>query len=101
MPASIDPETLEGLPLMLRQAAAGDYTVAIAGRLAGRIMLKPVSGGRGVWFWTLTGPYIPPQLQPGNGDCASLDAAKAALKAKFEAWLLWAKGQGGAAVWHD
>lgn len=68
MPNSIDPASLSNMPLKLRRAAAGDFTVAIAGLVVGRIMLKPEQGGSGVWFWTLTGPYIPPALQPGNGD---------------------------------
>ena len=79
--------------------APDDFAVRIDGRLLGRIMAKPMAGGSVVWIWTITGPYLPPELRPASGDAESLDAAKAALKAKFGAWLQWAAGR-GEAVWH-
>lgn len=99
MPSHLNPATLAGKPLMLRRLAAGDFAVRVDGRLLGRIMRKPVAGGSVVWFWTLTGPYVPPELRPGDGEAETLDAAKVAIKAKFGAWLQWATGR-GEVVWH-
>ena len=43
-------------PLLLKRLAAGDYSVTVKDLRAGRIMQKPLSGGRCVWLWTMTGP---------------------------------------------
>ena len=98
--SKIDPSTLVGQPLRLRRTAAGDYSVVIGDLPAGRIMRKPVAGGSEVWLWTVTGPYLPPGLQPAAGDAQTLDEAKAAFRAKYDAWLQWALAQGCEAVWH-
>lgn len=95
----IDPATLEGQPLILKAAAPNDYTVMVLDRIAGRIMAKPVTGGRTVWFWTVTGPYLPERLRPGDGDAETLEEAKAAFRAKFDAWLAWAKDLQHPVVW--
>lgn len=96
----IDPKTLVGQQLRLRKTAEADYTVRVADLAAGRIMRKPVAGGSTVWLWTVTGPYVPPKLQPSHGDAESLDAAKEAFKVKFRAWLLWANSRSGEATWN-
>ena len=95
----IEPATLEGQPLILKAMAPDDYSVRVLERFAGRIMAKPVSGGRVVWFWTVTGPYVPSHLQPSHGEAESLDEAKAAFRAKFDAWLAWAKDLQHPVVW--
>lgn len=95
----IDPATLEGQPLILKTAAPNDYTVMVLDRIAGRIMAKPVTGGRTVWFWTVTGPYLPDRLRPGDGDAESLEEAKAAFRAKFDAWLAWARDLQHPVMW--
>lgn len=52
------------------------------------------------WHWSLTGPYLPPELQLGYGLCDTLDAAKVEFRAKFDAWLAWAFDQGGVRTFH-
>jgi len=99
VPLYLDPATLEGQHLLLKETAVGDYSVSILDHRAGRIMLKPVSGGREVWFWTITGPYIPTDLQPSHGDADTLLEAKSAFRAKFDAWLVWAKELGHPVMW--
>ncbi len=42
------------------------------------------------WLWTITGPYIPPELQPSQGREDTLSKAKAAFRAKFDSWSSWA-----------
>lgn len=73
--------------------------VLIAHKLPDRIMRKPVAGGGDVWLWTVTGPYLSPNLQPSAGDAASLEEAKEAFKLKFMVWLHWAVAQGGEVHW--
>lgn len=99
--ALIDPARLVSQPLRLRRTAEDDYAVVVADLIAGRIMRKPIAGGVEVWFWTMTGPYVPPQLRPLSGDAETLDDAKDAFKAKFLAWLHWAATQGGDVQWHQ
>ena len=96
----VDPATLEGQPLILKVIGAQDYSVRVLDRVAGRITIKPLSGGRTVWFWTVTGPYLPGHLRPGDGDADTLEEAKAAFRAKFDAWLAWAKDLQHPVVWH-
>ena len=74
--------------------------VLVDGLCAGRIMCRLRSFGEVVWTWSITGPYVPPELQPASGDCAPIDEAKAAFRAKFEAWRNWALGERRAAAWH-
>lgn len=95
----IDPASLLEHPLMLRTIGEGDFAIVVAGLPLGRIMRKPVSGGKEVWFWTLTGPYVPESLFPKDGDAPTLEGAKTAIKGAFERWLAWAQGQ-GEVVWH-
>ena len=97
----IDVTALNGKPLMLRRIGEDDYAVRIEEMSMGRIMLKPVSGGSVVWLWSVTGPYLPPELQPGSGDAETLEEAKASLKAKFAAWLHHAAAKDGEGYWHD
>ena len=95
----VDPATLLEQPLMLRRIGDDDFAIAVAGLALGRIMKRPLSHGRAVWTWTLTGPYVPQSLHPTSGDVDSLDEAKDAIKATFNRWLHWAKGE-GEVVWH-
>ena len=95
----LDPATLEGQQLTLQAIGADDYSVRVLDHLAGRIMAKPLAGGRVVWFWTLTGPYLPVDLQPSSGEAETLLEAKAAFRAKFDAWLAWAKELGHSVAW--
>lgn len=95
----LDPTTLEGQPLLLKTARNNDYTVRVLDHLAGRIMARPISGGRKIWFWTVTGPYLPLHLQPSSGEADTLEEAKAAFRAKFESWLAWATELGHPVAW--
>ena len=100
---AVDPEHLANRPWTMRRTwpdARDDFVVLVDGLSAGRIMCSARSFGEIVWFWSITGPYVPPELQPARGDCATIDEAKAAFRAKFEAWRRWAQGEGRAATWH-
>lgn len=99
MPRYLDPATLEGQQLTLHEQGEGDYAVRVLDHVVGRIMAKPIAGGRLVWFWTITGPYIPADLLPSNGDADTLLEAKAAFRAKFDAWLAWAKDLAHPVTW--
>ncbi len=99
MPA-IDPHSLEGHPLILKAVSDGDFSVFCAGHLVGRILRSDLTGGAESWRWTVTGPYLPEELRPSDGRTGTLAEAKAAFRAKFDAWLQWALEQGGPASWH-
>lgn len=77
-----------------------DCEVEFGDRLAGRIILVAHEGGRHVWLWTITGPYLPPELLPSNGECGSLNDAKTAFQGKFTEWQAWAAGHSSEAEWH-
>lgn len=100
MPSYVDPADFEAAPLMLKRIGADDYAVTVAGRGAGRILAGTGPGMSVIWTWTVTGPYVPPALQPAHGRVESLDEAKAAFRAKFEAWLVWARTIGRPVAWH-
>jgi hypothetical protein len=99
-PSYVDPATLKDEPLILKRIGEGDYSVRAINRVAGRIMLKSVSGSRAVWLWTVTGPYIPSELQPSHGDADSLEDAMAAFRSKFNRWREWAETLGHDVVWN-
>lgn len=101
MPTYLDPATLEGQQLTLHRLADDDYAVRVLDHLAGRIMAKPVSGGRVIWFWTMTGPYLPADLQPSQGDAETLLEAKTAFRAKFDKWLAWATALQQPVMWME
>jgi streptogramin lyase len=69
------------LPLKLKRIGREDFAVMAGNRVAGRIMVKPMASGA-VWFWNVTRPHLPAQLQPSNGEANTLEAAKLAFKAK-------------------
>jgi hypothetical protein len=101
---TIATKTLEGLPLVPKPAypsAVNDYAIAVGGSTAGRIMLRPKSGGEASWLWTLTGPALPTELAPGHGEATTLQEAKLAFRAKFRDWQVWASARDGEAYWHD
>lgn len=100
MPYYVDPAAFEGQPLFLKRSATDDYAVVVKDMVAGRIILQPRSFGRAVWFWTVTGPYLPDQLRPGNGEAETLDGARAAFRAKFDKWLAWAATLQHQVVWN-
>jgi hypothetical protein len=90
-------------PLLLKttyEGAENDHAIHCAGHLIGRIMLTPMSGGAEIWLWTITGPYLPPELQPSHGRADTLAEAKKAFREKFDAWLAWALEQAGPVPWH-
>lgn len=99
MPLYLDPATLEGQQLTLHRIGADDYAVQVADHGAGRIMAKPLAGGRVVWFWTITGPYLPENLRPAQGEAETLIEAKAAFREKFDAWLAWATALQQPVMW--
>jgi hypothetical protein len=85
---AIFPQMFTDQPLILKttyEGAENDHTVRCAGHLVGRIMLTPMSGGAKRWLWILTGPYLPPELQPSQGRADTLAEAKLAFREKFDA----------------
>ena len=100
---TIFPQIFTDQPLILKttyEGAANDHAIHCAGHLVGRIMLTPMSGGAERWLWTLTGPYLPPGLQPSQGRADTLAEAKLAFREKFDAWLAWALAQSRPVPWH-
>jgi hypothetical protein len=100
---AIYPQQFQDHPLVLRttyEGAANDHAILCAGHLLGRIMLTPMSGGAESWLWAITGPYIPPEVQPSHGRADTLAEAKTAFREKFDAWLTWAMEQGGPVPWN-
>ncbi|MBK5960282.1 hypothetical protein CCR97_19045 [Rhodoplanes elegans] len=59
-----------------------DWTVVTDGRAIGRIMRVQRAGGSWAWFWSF---YLFPNSAADRGDADSLDAAKAAFRARVEA----------------
>jgi hypothetical protein len=82
------------------QTAPDDLTVMCDGVMVGRLMKVPKSFGRSTWDWTLTGPYIAPEMGVGSGSAETKDAAKAAMRSRWDMWLTWALAQGGDVAWH-
>lgn len=80
--------------------AVNDYRVLIDGLTAGRIMEMRLSFGVVKWLWTVTGPYLSPELQPGNGQEETLEQAQQAFKVKFWQWHGSALTQRTVSVWH-
>jgi hypothetical protein len=89
----------DALKLILKRIAKDDHAVLYGNRSAGRIMLKLKTFGQSVWLWTITGPYVPAQLQPSHGEAQTLEDAKLAFKGKFEAVIALGEREGKAIVW--
>jgi len=75
------------MQLTLRRASASrisdDYDVFDGDRDVGRIYLVDGHDGREAWFW---GVSFQPTRRKRYGNVASLDEAKAAFRAEYEAW---------------
>lgn len=102
-PMNLDPRQFASKPLLLIETTSEssvDYSVRCAGYLVGRILRSDLSGGTESWLWTVTGPYLPEELRPSDGREGDLGGAKAAFRAKFDAWLQWALEQDGPVPWH-
>lgn len=95
----LDPSELQGQQLVLHLLADGDFSVVIGNHVAGRITSRTGTGGRLVWQWKITGPYIPWEMQPFHGEAKSLLGAETAFREKFNAWLARAKEQGRPVMW--
>ena len=85
----------------LGRTATDDYRVTIAGHTAGRVFRMTKSASQHVWFWTVTGPYLPGAQLNGSGDTEDLSGAKAAFRSTFDAWLSWAIRQNTPIIWHE
>jgi hypothetical protein len=71
---------------ILKQASEAQFTVHEAGRLVGRVERRSMPDGSHVWHWSLSGPHVPARLQPDHGLAVNFEAAKNALRLKYEAW---------------
>ncbi|MFD2183321.1 hypothetical protein [Rhodoplanes azumiensis] len=58
-----------------------DYCVVLDGHTIGRIMKVQRAGGAVAWFWSL---LLFPSSAADRGDAPTLDAAKAAFRARAE-----------------
>lgn len=96
----VNMEDVRDLPLSLKLLASEDYQVRIGKWNVGRILADMAPSAVPVWTWTITGPYVPPSLQPAYGREHSLTAAKTALRGKFDCWKEWAADQRGAVAWY-
>jgi hypothetical protein len=70
------------MALVLKQVQLNDYDVIHDGEIVGRIYR--MIGGEELWRWMMAGPREPTDA-PSGGICTSLDHAKAALGAEWEA----------------
>ena len=98
----VDPHRFTGKKFTRRQTFPGtshDFAIKIDGIEAGRIMKKIVTGQRGVWFWTLTGPYFP-SSKSSDGEEETFEAARDAFKKLFWEWHASALKQQGPATWY-
>jgi hypothetical protein len=100
MVSYIYPDRFQDKPFIRREIATNDHCILIDELVAGRIVNQTRSHGKSVWFWTVTGPYIPSELLPTNGEAETLEEAQEALKVKFLQWQAWAVAQGKDALWH-
>lgn len=101
-----NPRDFIGKPMVLQHTVIGGRTaphdyMAMCGVdwPVGRIMREDTSSNPDKWTWSMTGPGIPQGLEPSGGRVETLDAAKAALRAKFDAWLSWALANPGPHRW--
>ena len=90
MVSYIFPDRFQGVPFIRKEIATNDHCILIDGLVAGRIVSQSRSHGKSVWFWTVTGPYIPSELLPSNGETDTLEEAQEAFRAKFQQWQAWA-----------
>ena len=103
MPSQIDPSRFTDKTFTRRSTfpdSVNDYRVMIDSLTAGRILQMQVSGGAMKWLWTIGGPYLPPELQRGNGQVETLEQAQEAFKAKFWQWHSSALAHRTGAYWH-
>ena len=101
-PIKVDPVRFTDKPLSRRLTwtdRENDYVVLIDGIRAARIDLTMFAGSVSKWGWSITGPYIPRELQPSQGAEETLEAAQEASKAKFWQWHRWALDQPGGVTW--
>jgi putative SOS response-associated peptidase YedK len=95
-----DIECLKAQLLVSHCIAKDDYAVNVRDLPAGRIRRDVKSGNRMTWLWTVTGPYVPPELQPGHGEAETLSGAKLMFRAKFDSWMAYAETPESKRVWH-
>jgi hypothetical protein len=103
-PVKVDPARFTDKTFMRRatwEDAVNDCRVMIDGLTAGRIRLSEFAESVTRWTWIITGPYIPPKLEPSHGDEDTLEAAQEAFKVKFWQWHRWALNQPGGVSWID
>lgn len=96
-----EPDIFSGQPMHLARSADDDYRVTIAGHTAGRIFRTMRGSHRCIWFWTVTGPYLPGARLTGSGDADDLQGAKIAFRAAFDSWLAWAIRQNAPVTWYE
>ena len=95
----IDPNRLSGLQLVPTAIAEYDYTIAIDGMKAGRIMCQRCALGR-TWFWTVTGSYLVTAGLPSSGKAETLEEARSQFRRVLNDWFRRATAQVDAVHWH-
>ena len=104
MPNRVDPARFIDKTFTRRKTfvdSVNDYAVMIDGFPAGRILQHKLAFGIVKWFWTITGPALPNELDPGNGYEGTLEEAQEAFKAKFWQWHRFAMGRNVPSTWHS
>ncbi len=86
--------------LTLKRIGQDDFAVLADNRSAGRIMRKPKAFGASVWFWSVTGPFVPASLHPSHGEAESLETAKVEFRTKWEQLREWSTREGKPLHWH-
>ena len=91
--SAIQSRQFDGQPLILKttyDGAENDFAIHCAGHAVGRIKQSDLSGAVESWRWSITGPFIPPALQPRQGRESTLADAKVAFRSRFDALRTWA-----------
>lgn len=99
MTQPIDPHRFVDKQLVAKAAAENDFVITVDGLAAGRIMLRPVSGGRSEWLWSITGPGMAQAGLASSGTAESLQEARQGFRKAFDRWLAWALQHDGRVWW--
>jgi hypothetical protein len=95
----LETQELAHCTLSLRPVGDKDFQVIACDVTVGQIIARRRSFGRVAWFWSLSGPHLPPTMKGAGSNAMTLDGAKAALKSSLDAWLHSTTGQRGDIPW--
>ncbi len=99
MTRRLEAHELAHATLSLKPIGDSDFQVEACGLIVGQIIARRRTFGRVVWFWSLSGPHLPPTMGGAGSNATTLQGAKAALKSSLDVWLQSAMGQRGNIPW--